>query len=162
MKNVEVTCPHCGNNLHIKKNGHYRGEQVYRCSKCSRTFRCSNSDKRIKYPAILRKLAITMYLNGTSLTGIQKILSISFNIKIYFKVVNDWIKNSNSILEQEKKRREEENPPTGEKTIIPIVEMDELFTFIKKNREIKKEGLTLINEYGLLWIGSEMKLLHLR
>ncbi|MDR0572175.1 MAG: hypothetical protein LBG48_04960, partial [Rickettsiales bacterium] len=52
-----------------------------------------------------------------------------------------WIKNANNLLEQENQRRKEEIPKTGEKTIIPIIEMDELFTYIKKkpkNSEGKK------------------------
>jgi hypothetical protein len=63
---------------------------------------------------------------------------------------------------EKKRRRKEETPPTGEKTIIPVLEMDELFTFIKKNQEILKGNLTLINEYGLLWIGTKVFLLHLK
>jgi hypothetical protein len=52
--------------------------------------------------------------------------------KISFHIIVDWIKNANNILEEENKRRKEEYPPTGEKTTIPIVEMDELYTFVKK------------------------------
>jgi hypothetical protein len=29
MKNMEITCPYCGNNERIKKNGHYRKERGY-------------------------------------------------------------------------------------------------------------------------------------
>jgi transposase-like protein len=163
MKNMEITCPHCGNNEHIKKNGHYRGEQVYKCSKCKKTFRLSTEDKRIKHPSMLRKLAIISYLNGMSLRGIQETLNTCFNAKLAFCVINNWIKNANNLLEEENKRRKEENPITGEKTIIPIVEMDELYAYVKKNPKIKKqEDHITTNEYGLLWIGSEMKLLHLK
>ena len=47
---------------------------------------------------------------------------------------------------------------------IDILEMDELFTYIKKNQEqIKKQGKGSVNipEYGLLWIGTDLKLLRL-
>jgi transposase-like protein len=166
MKNKEIVCPHCKNNIHIKRNGHYKGEQVYSCSKCNKTFRLSGTDKRIKHSPILRKLALSMYLSGTSIRGIQKVLNVSFSTKLYHRTILCWIKNANSILQEElnkeTQRRKEENPPTGEKTIIPIVEMDELYTYVKKNQKIPKEENTMINEYGLLLIDSEMKLLHLR
>jgi transposase-like protein len=162
MKNMEITCPHCGDNEHIKKNGHYKGDQVYRCGKCGKTFRLSKEDKRIKHPILLRKLAISFYLSGTSLRGIQRALNISFNEKIYIRTIICWIKNANNILEEENKRRKEESPPTGEKTIIPIIEMDELYTYIKKNPKIQKEKNTMTNEYGLLWIDNQIKLLHLK
>jgi transposase-like protein len=163
MKNTEITCPHCGNGEHIMKNGHYNGMQRYIYSKCKKTFTLSDEDKRIKHPLQLRNLVLTFYLCGTSMRGIQKALSAVFGKKIHFNSVSGWIKNANNILEQEQKRRKEEIPKTGgEKTIIPIVEMDELYTYVKKNPKIKMGNPIMTNEYGLLWIGSEMKLLHLR
>ncbi|MDR0571513.1 MAG: hypothetical protein LBG48_01535 [Rickettsiales bacterium] len=166
MKNTEVICPYCENNIRIKRNGHYEGEQVYRCSKCNKTFRLSGIDKRIKHSPVLKSLAITSYLSGLSMRGIQRVLSATFKIKIYFNNIEKWIRNSNNILQEElikeNQRRKEEIPKTGEKTIIPIIEMDELFTYVKKNLKIQKEKNIMINEYGLLWIGTEMKLLHLK
>jgi transposase-like protein len=134
MKNTEIHCPYCNNNEHIKKNGHRRGQQIYMCGKCKKTFNTSNVDKRIKHPILLRKLTLTFYLSGTSMRGIQKALSICFNKKIAFTVVNNWIKNSNNILV--KKKREKENKKEHEmdtKKTIQILEMDELFTYVKKN-----------------------------
>jgi transposase-like protein len=162
---MEIACPYCGNGEHIKKNGHYRGQQVYVCGKCNKTFGLSGVDRRIKHPLMLRKLALVLYLSETSMRGIQRALSIAFNEKIYFNNINNWILNSNNILEEENRRRkEEEISKTGEKTTtIPILEMDELYaTYVKKNQGImnKKEN-TMIKEYGLLWIDNQIKLLHL-
>jgi transposase-like protein len=166
MKNMEITCPHCGNNEHIKKNGHYKEQQVYRCSKCSKTFRLSNEDKRIKHEILLKKLAVSFYLVGTSIRGIQLALETCFQRKFSFNIINSWLVNSNNILEHEKKRRKTdmEDDPVEKYKIkhIRILEMDELFTFIKKNPKIQKGKNIMINEYGLLWIGAEMNLLHLR
>jgi hypothetical protein len=111
---------------------------------------------------MLRKLALTLYLSGTSLRGIQRSLNTCFSKNISFHVIADWLKNAHSILEEENRRRKEEIPKTGGKTIIPIVEMDELFTFVKKNLKIRRERNTMISEYGLLWIEFEVKLLHLK
>jgi transposase-like protein len=140
MKNTEIICPHCGNGEHIKKNGHYNKEiQRYKCAQCNKTFTLAGRDNRIKHPMIMKSLAISAYLDGMSLSSIQKMLSISFKTRLSFNLINSWIKNANNILgkelKQETQRRKEENPPTGEKTLIPIVEMDELFTFVKKNQK---------------------------
>jgi transposase-like protein len=162
MKNKEITCPHCGNNEYVRKNGYYNGMQRYKCTKCGKTFIPSNVDKRIKHSSIMRKLTLSFYLSGTSMRGIQKALNTCFNTKIYIRTIVCWLKNANSILAQENQRRKEESPPTGEKTVIPIVEMDELYTFIKKNPKIKTESPIMTNEYGLLWIDNQIKLLHLR
>ena len=155
-----VVCKHCGGN-HLVKNGLDKySNQRYKCKNCGKTFIAG--DKRIKHSLILRKIAVIAYLSGTSLRGIQRILNISHNIKLSFCVINNWIKNAHNVLEEENQKRKEEIPKTGEKTIIPIIEMDELYTYAKKNQKIQKEKNTMINEYGLLWTGSEMKLLHLK
>jgi transposase-like protein len=134
--NAEICCKHCGSKR-INRNGRQKGKQRYYCRDCKKTF-SEGVDNRIRYPLILRRLAITLYLSGTSISGIQKSLSICFNRKIYFKVVNDWLMNANNILEEEKQRRKEkeEYPPNDKPKNIPIVEMDELFTYIKKTKKI--------------------------
>jgi hypothetical protein len=75
--------------------------------------------------------------------GIQKALSVSFSKKIPFHVVNDWLSNSNRILEEEKQRRKEKEeylPNDNSKPKnIPIVEMDELFTYIKKTKKFNNK-----------------------
>jgi transposase-like protein len=159
-ESVEV-CKHCGSK-HLVKNGLDKRTRIqrYKCKDCKKTFVIG--DKRIKHPLILRKLTLVLYLSGTSLRGIQRTISIVFNKKIAFHVINNWVMNSNGLLEQENQRRKEEYPPTGERTIIPIVEMDELYTFVKKNLKIQKERNIITNEYGLLWIDNQIKLLHLK
>ncbi|MDR1926070.1 MAG: hypothetical protein LBQ13_00005, partial [Endomicrobium sp.] len=115
--------------------------QRYICRDCKKSF--SIGDKRIRYDIILRKLTITLFLNGTSMRGIQKALSVSFSKKIPFHVVNDWLSNSNRILEEEKQRRKEKEeylPNDNSKPKnIPIVEMDELFTYIKKTKKFNNK-----------------------
>jgi transposase-like protein len=153
----------CCGNQHLVRNGvDKNGNQRYKCKDCKKTFILSE-DKRIKHPVTLRKLALTFYLCGVSLRGIQKAIGVVFNKKVHFNSIDNWIKNSNSILEREKERRKESNPPpTGERTVIPIVEMDELYAFIKKNQKIRREKNTMTDEYGLLWLDNQMKLLHLK
>jgi hypothetical protein len=62
----------------------------------------------MKHNFQLRKEALAFYLNGTSIRGIQRALGVCFNKKISFCVINNWIKNASSILEEERIRRKEE------------------------------------------------------
>ena len=48
---------------------------------------------------------------------------------------------------------------------IEVLEMDELYTYIKKNLEERRkrgDSHTLIPEYGQLWIGTDLKLFRLK
>jgi|GEM_PF-5950281 len=47
---------------------------------------------------------------------------------------------------------------------IKILEMDVLYTFIKNREGTKRLGNSVTNtpEYGLLWIGTDLKLLRLK
>ena len=61
--------------------------------------------------------------------------------------------NDKEKIEEEKKENNNNNNINNNKRNIRILEMDELFTYVKKNQKIKKEKLILIKEYGLLLIG---------
>jgi hypothetical protein len=52
-----------------------------------------------------------------------------------------------------------------EQTDIEILELDELYTYVKKSQDDAKrraKGSANIPEFGLLWIGTDSKLLRLR
>ena len=72
---------------------------------------------------------------------IQKFLSSEFNKKIYFKSISDWIKNADKILKEEIKNIKEEyykeniNNSNGNNKKLMVMEMDELFTYIKKTQK---------------------------
>jgi len=94
-----------------------------------------------------------MYLNNCGFRRISEILQVPLT------TVFSWIKIAGKIVDEMVKERRE----TVDK--IEILEMDELWTFVKKNRnEIEKQEKPLenISEYGLLWIGTDLKILHLR
>ena len=76
------------------------GKQRYKCRVCGKTF-LNEEDSRIKHSIAERRLCITLYLNGVSMRGIQKTLSLEFNRKIYFKSITDWIKNADKMLGKE-------------------------------------------------------------
>ena len=93
------------------------------------------------------------YLNGMSMRGIQKVLSTIFNKKIHFRNIEHWIKNADKILKEDIEERQNNIKSKN----IKILEMDELYTYIKKNPKIILENNILIKEYGLLLIGMKVE-----
>ncbi len=91
-----------------------------------------------------------MYLEGNGLRAIARILSSIFEVKIYFQTVAKWIKQAGNIVKEEVARMSEANVPEK----IDVVEMDELYTYIKK-KKIKSES-------GLLLIGTNSVCLNLK
>ena len=84
---------------------------------------------------------------------------ISHILQIPLSTVFSWIKRAGQIVEKiiASKQIEEKR--------IEILEMDELFTFIKKNLERSRQqgsSATPMPEFGLLWIGTDLKLLRLK
>jgi hypothetical protein len=72
--------------------------------------------------------------------------------------VFSWVKKAGQIIDKMVKKRQEQTEE------IEILEMDQLFTYVKKSLEEtrKPENLaTPTPEYGLLWIGTDLKLLRL-
>lgn len=147
---MTIKCPKCCSGLNIK-NGYVRNKQRYRCSQC----RCNYTlgDNRNKHDNKIRKLAIRMYLNNCGFRRIAEILEVPLS------TVFSWIKKAGQIVDEMVKTRQEQ---VGE---IEILEMDELFTFVKKSLEgTKKLENSAIRtpEFGLLWIGTDLKLLRLK
>ena len=131
-------CKYCDSNK-LVKSCKIRGLQKYRCNEC-----CKNQvpgDGRVKYSNKIRYLALAMYLNSARFRSIGRVL------KVPFQLVHSWVRKAGEQVENEASRRT--NPPKE----IAILEMDELYTYIQK-----KSGKS---EYGLLWIGTEMKLLRI-
>lgn len=86
-------------------------------------------------------MAVAMYLNNVGFRAIGRVM------KIPFQIIHSWIRKAGELVEREANK---------ESTIsrsIAILEMDELYTYIQK-----KSGKY---EYGLLLIGTEMKLLRI-
>ena len=161
--NKDIKCKYCSNEDNIVKCGFSNlGKQRYKCRVCGKTF-IEGEDKRIKHSIEERKICLLFYLSGMSMRGIQKNLKILFNKNIYFESISYWIKNSNKILEEELKdecnkkdsNKKDSNNKDNKKGLV-IMEMDELYTYIKKNPKIIMENHIFIKEYGLLLIGKQV------
>ena len=147
---MSISCPKC-HSKHHTKNGFVREQQRYKCKNCFCSF--IHGDARNKYDNKTRNLVVRMYLNNCGFRRIAEILNIPLATCFM------WIKRAGRIVDEMVKERKEEPQD------IEILEMDELFTFVKKSREESREqGNMHIHtpEFGLLWIGTDLKLLRLK
>ena len=148
INNCEIIqCKHCGNNDsdYYRKSGIVHGKQRYYCKKCKKHFSIKSNQFFLD---LIKSYAIYMHINNCGLRSIGRVLGVSFQLVAY------WIKTTGTeriknIKEEMNKKDESYN----KKRNIRILEMDELFTFVKKNKEMKMGKLILIREYGLLLIG---------
>ena len=147
---MSISCPKCQLSKYVR-NGFVRSKQRYKCKNCFCSF--THEDGRNKYDNTSRSLVIRMYLNNCGFRRIAEILHIPLATCFM------WIRNAGRIVDQMVRERRQ---PSED---IEILEMDELYTFVKKSQEkIKRQENihTHIPEFGLLWIGTDLKLLRLR
>ena len=148
---MSILCSKCGSSEYVK-NGYVKEKQRYKCGECGCNF--TEGDRRCKHDKQTKYLAVKMYLNNCGFRRISHVLKVPLStcfvwIKQAGKIVDAMVKD-----EQEKERVDK----------IEVLEMDELYTYVKKNRkETQSQGgtATPMSEYGLLWIGTDLKLLRL-
>jgi hypothetical protein len=147
-----MACKFCGSDA-LRKNGFTRGKQRYFCKACGRNH--VEGDLREKHPKIAKYIAIVLYLEGCGFRRIARILRKILGIKIHDPLIIHWVRNLGLMVENACN-------DLVEKEKIPLLEMDELYTYIKKNSIKSGYGLLLI-ETGcvLLDLKSEMEALKL-
>ena len=185
---IDIKCKYCENKYKIIKKG-IKGKynkQIYYCKNCKKYFSIGK-DNRIRRDEKLKELALLLYSHNSSLRSIQSVIEKFYNTKISFCVITNWIKtmtkllkidvdsnnktnnnnssssnNKNSNNKNDKNINNNSNQNNKErskrKNKIDILEMDELWSYyydLKKKEE--KES-----KYGLLLIGTEIKLLHIK
>jgi transposase-like protein len=130
MKN----CKFC-QSQNLVKYGKANNSQRYLCKECKKVQ--INGDLRSVHSNKIKKLAIILYLEGNRFRRIARILNEIFkDSKISFQIVNYWIKNARSFVEKEvAKKRQELESSSNNKTELAVVEMDELYTYIKKTSQ---------------------------
>jgi len=129
-------CKHCGCEQ-IVKNGIVQGKQRYLCNGCKRTFR--EGDQRVKYSGEVRIRTLKWYLDGAGIRAIER------NEGVPAPLILQWIRKSGALLKEQISRIQ---PPDDLKK-IQILELDELYTYCKKN--------SAKPIFGWLSIGSETK-----
>ena len=132
-------CTHCGESNYIK-NGSYQGIRRYRCKGCGKSF----SDKVRKFNYEDKERALEMYMNNV---GIRKAAGF---MRCSPALIVRWIKAFGERIAKQVKRASEEL----ETKQPDVIEMDEIYTFVKKSGAEPW--------YGLLIAGDDIALLRIR
>jgi transposase-like protein len=132
-----MQCTHCGSAKRIK-NGSYKGSQRFTCGECRRSF----SDKVRKFTYADKERFLQMYLNNVGIRKAAKFMGCSSSLLVR------WVREFAESL----RRQMEAAKANLESGKIPdIIEMDEIYTRIKKGLQGSR--------YGLLILGTEARLL---
>ena len=130
MSNEWKKCKKCGSSK-IVKNGLQDNVQRYKCKDCSSVFR----GKEGMYSADFKLEAIMMYINSMGIRAIARVK------KVHNSVISSWVKKMGEIIKDTFHDKINEVQPKD----ISILELDELFTYIKK-KQIKRMYLVLSTE----------------
>lgn len=147
---MTINCKMCGS-LSTVKAGFIRDKQRHKCKDCRRFF--TQGDSRVRHSNETKQLVVRMYVNNCGFRRISEILELPL------ATVFSWVKQAGKIVDAMVKARSDNVQH------IEILELDELYTYVKKNRaRIEKQANVQVNipEFGLLLIGTEAKWLHLR
>jgi len=171
---MSVKCKSC-NSTSLIKNGIVFGKQRYKCKSCH--YKTRVGDARVKHDDAKKKMAIIMYLNNCGIRVIARVLKASpalilYWIKRYAKNFIETIEskklskvNDNKSSAHDNKSLAQDSEPSNNhnKSLAhhnksskqpDIIEMDEIFTYIKKKQ--------IQSEFGLLILDNNVVLLHLR
>jgi transposase-like protein len=172
---MTILCKFC-NSAELVKNGIIYEKQRYKCKKCKKTFRIGE-DLRKKYDLKIKHLALAMHLENSGIRAISRVINQVFGLKISNTMILKYIKKTGQKVELENDKSLRKKLKNKEKIDIEVLEMDELYTFVKKNPKkslnlLKKSPTEAIKstinmtentyEFGLLWTATAMKLLRLR
>ncbi len=132
-----MECKRCGSNK-INKNGNSLGKQRYICKECGKTF----FDTEPKFSEETKRKAILMYLNNV---GVRK---TALFIGCSRTTISKWVKKAKGQLDEMLKDFEPNYSENAD-----IIELDEIYTYVKKN--------STGQSYGLLILDSKSVLLHI-
>lgn len=141
-----IVCKNCRSSKYVK-NGFVHGVQRYKCKECSNNF--VEGDRRQKYQLSDRLKVIKLYLENCGIRTIERLTGIRNS------QISKWIE---SAAEDIKTQLQQSQNKINSIQDISILELDELCTYIKKDRRTEEN----IPSYGLLLIESRIELLILR
>ena len=124
-------CTQCGSDR-FTKNGSYKGVQRYQCKLCRRYF----SEEPRKFTYQQKGQAIQMYLNNVGIRKIARFLHCSSPLVVR------WIK----VFGKQVSAQLQNNAHKVSHQMPAIIEMDEIYTFVKKNSKGQLYGLLIVGE----------------
>lgn len=132
-----MDCPKCRSASRVR-NGMVGGRQRYKCKECGFNYTVERKSD-VKSPEV-RKLALDLYLEGLGFRAIGRVLGISYG------TAYQWIKRWGEQAEL----------PVGD-GCIPVVELDELHSYVQSKKTADGYGLLLIDlreNTSLLSVGT--------
>jgi transposase-like protein len=136
-----MECKHCGS-TNLVKFGIVSGKQRFKCKDCGKSTR--ENDGRVKYPPDKRLRVLKMYLENAGIRSIERLEGVPNSLII------KWIRRSAEFISELLRA----SAPAEKPEYVEIMEMDELYSFVKKN--------SAESSYGLLRIGTKAGLLILK
>ena len=130
MEQAWKECKKCKSQA-LVKNGHQDGIQRYKCKDCGSVFR----GKESRYSPDFKLDAIMMYINSMGIRAIARIK------KVHNSVISTWIKQIGKVTKEAFIEKVQVVQPKD----ISVLELDELFTYVKK-KKIKRIYLVLSTE----------------
>ena len=125
-----IKCRHCGCE-ELSKDGIIKGKQRYKCKRCKRTTR--ENDQRYKYSISTRLRVLKGYLEGVGIMALERLTGVPNPLII--KWIRNYAKILGELIAKATVSKKLEN--------VEILEMDELFTYCKKNNTESMFGLLL-------------------
>jgi transposase-like protein len=122
-------CSRCGSNRYYK-NGTVHGQQRYVCKDCKRSFGGG------VHSADVKNKAIYMYINNVGIRKIGRMVGVSFSVVI------NWIRKASEEIKMLKKVEGKDG--------MDEIELDEIFTYVKKNLRGCLYGLLIAGERRVL------------
>ncbi len=116
-------CKYCGHRV-LWKAGIVKEKQRFKCAHCKRVQ--VEKDTRYKYSERERNSALALYLEGIGFRQVARVMSKIFGKKYVYQTIIKWI-----TKEGKQALHRQDNKP---KLDIEVLEMDELYTFIKKTK----------------------------
>ncbi len=143
---MPISCKFCSSGNYVK-SGLVQGAQRYKCKECGANF--IEGDKRKKYALADRLKVIKLYLENCGIRTIERLTGIRNS------QISKWIEDTADFIKRELDKSR--NNVTSVQD-VEILEIDELCTYIKKDRRTGENSPL----YGLLSIEGRIKLLILR
>lgn len=130
-----LQCHRCGSEEY-KRNGSYKGSQRYRCSQCGGYF----SDQPRKFDYATKQRVLDMYLNNVGIRKAARFTGASP------ATILKWIRAAHQKLAEQLRITADQ----VESGLPDIIEMDEIYTFIKKNGREPLSGLLIVGDKAAL------------
>ena len=134
-------CKFCGSDV-LVKNGFNAGVQRYKCNECGRNMR--EGDRRVRYSHAKKMKCIQMVLEGVGIRSIARLEVVSAPLILH------WMREASALIQQKLAQAR----AVSERGNIQILELDELFSYVQKNKTASMSGL--------LWTESEVRWLILK